>query len=260
MQIVVLMKMVPDAVEELPIAPGGQSLDMDAVRMILSESDDHALEQALLMKERYGGKVTAVALDAPEVDDALFTALAKGADQAVKLTDGDGTLTTSQAAVLFAEMISGEPGRPADLILTGVQAIDDLDGLAAPVIAHELGLPYLSIVTRLAADAAAKTATATREYPGGVRAEFEVRLPAVFAIQAAERPPRYVPVAKVRAAMKTQKIECVPLSTLAPAAPPLVQVTEMRKVQPAAHAEMLEGSPEEVSARLCGILTESGVL
>ena len=260
MHIVVLMKMVPDVVEELVIAPEGQTLDMDAVRMILSESDDHALEQALLMKERYGSQVTVVALDAPEVDDALFTALAKGVDQAVKVTDGGGARTTTQAACLFAEMISGEPGRPADLILTGVQAIDDLDGLAAPVIAHELGLPYLGIVTRLAADPAAKTATATREYPGGVRAEFEVRLPAVFAIQAAERPPRYVPVAKVRAAMKSQKIECVQASTLAEAGPPLVEVMDMQKMQPAAHAQMLEGSPEQVSAKLCGILTQSGVM
>ena len=41
--------------------------------MIVSESDDHALEEALLLKERYGGKVTVLALDAPEVDDVLFT-------------------------------------------------------------------------------------------------------------------------------------------------------------------------------------------
>ncbi len=258
MHIVVLMKMVPDVVEELVIAPGGQSLDMDAVRTILSESDDHALEQALLIKERLGCRVTVLALEAPEVDDALFTALAKGADRALKVTDSGEPVTTSQAALIAAEVISGEPGLPADLILTGVQAIDDLDGLAAPVIAHELGLPYLGIVTRLAVDPAAKMAAVTREYPGGVRAEFEVRLPAVFAIQAAERPPRYVPVAKVRAAMKSQKIESVQVP--AESAAPLVQVIDMRKVQPAAHAEMLEGSPEQVSARLCGILTESGVM
>ena len=223
MKIVVLMKMVPDVVEELVIAPGGRNLDMDAVRMILSESDDHALEQALLMKERYGGTVTALALDAPEVDDALFTALAKGADRALKITDGDEAPGATQAAHLFAQTISGERGLPADVILTGVQAIDDLDGLVAPVIAEELGLPYLGIVTRLSTDTAGKTATATREYPGGVRGEFEVDLPAVLGIQASERPPRYVPVAKVRMAMKSQKIECVQVPTLADSGPALVE-------------------------------------
>ena len=260
MNIVVLMKMVPDVVEELEIAAGGRSLDPDALRMILSESDEHALEQALLMKERYGGTVTAMALDAPEVDDALYTALAKGADRALKVTDGDGARSTTRAGFVLAKTISCQAGGAADLILTGVQAIDDLDGLVAPAIACELGLPYLGLVTRLAADSAGKMATATREYPGGVRGEFELKLPAVFGVQAAEHPPRYVPVAKVRMAMKSQKIECVDARALAQGGPALVEVKDMQKVRPAAHARILEGSPEEVSGSLCGILNECGVL
>jgi electron transfer flavoprotein beta subunit len=67
MNIVVVLKMVPDVVEELELAEGGASLDADALRMVPSESDEHALEQALLLKERGGGQVTVVALDAPEV-------------------------------------------------------------------------------------------------------------------------------------------------------------------------------------------------
>ena len=50
------------------------------------------------------------------------------------------------------------------------------------------------------------TLTAIEEFSGGVRGEFEVDLPAVLGIQAAEKPPRYVPVAKVRAAMREKKI------------------------------------------------------
>ena len=56
MHILVLLKMVPDVVEDLEIASDGRALDLDYLRMILSESDDHALEQALLLKERHGGK------------------------------------------------------------------------------------------------------------------------------------------------------------------------------------------------------------
>ena len=63
----------------------GESLDLELLRLIASERDDHALEQALLLKERHEGTVTVLALDAPEVDDALYTALAKGADRAVKI-------------------------------------------------------------------------------------------------------------------------------------------------------------------------------
>ena len=83
MNILVLMKMVPDVVEELEVSSDGKALDTEFLRLILSESDDHAMEEALLLKERHGGSVTVLAVDAPEVDDALFTALAKGADRAI---------------------------------------------------------------------------------------------------------------------------------------------------------------------------------
>jgi len=252
MNILVLLKMVPDVVEELEIAPDGKSLDASSVRMILSERDDHALEEALLLKERYGGTVTVLALEAPEIDEALFTALAKGADRAIKISGG--SLTTSAAARLFSHVLPTVPG-PADLILTGVQAIDDLDGLVAPILSRLLGLPYMGVVT--AVKIADKTATVVREYAGGVRGEFEVPLPAVLGIQSAEQPPRYVPVAKVRAAMKSQKIE----SISAPAtSQPAVEILQMTKPQVAGRAEILEGSPEEVAGKICEILVARGLL
>jgi electron transfer flavoprotein beta subunit len=260
MHILVLLKMVPDVVEDLEIGADGKALDLDCLRMILSESDDHALEQALLLKERHNGRVTVLAPDAPEVDDALFTAAAKGADRLVKVTGMDAGFTTREAALVLAQVIAEEPGlTPADLILTGVQAIDDLDGLVAPLVADGLRLPYLGIVTAVALEAPGTAVRAVKEYPGGVRGEFQLRLPAVLGIQAAEKPPRYVPVAKVRAAMKSVKIECAQVPTLADGGWPVVAVVEMKRNEPAGHAEMLEGDAEGVSDRLCGILAERGL-
>lgn len=260
MHILVLLKMVPDVVEDLEVAADGKALDLEYLRMILNESDDHALEQALLLKERHGGTVTVLALDAPEVDDAIFTALAKGTDRAVKIVGFDAGLSTRQAARVFAQAIAHEPGLlPADLILTGVQAIDDLDGLIAPMVAHDLGLPFLGIITQLTLDLPGKAATAVKEYPGGVRGEFAVAMPAVLGIQAAERPPRYIPVAKVRAAMKSQKIDCRPGATLADGGWPAVQVVEMKRNEPSGHAEMLEGDAELASEKLCAILAGHGL-
>lgn len=259
MNIVVLMRMVPDVVEELEIAAEGKALDTEFLRMILSESDGHALEEAILLKERYGGTVTAVALEAPEVDDALYTALAKGADRVLKITGLGRGLTTCGAAQLFAGVVTGTPGlMPCDLILTGVQATDDLDGLIAPLMSLRLGWPAVGIVTRVEVDAASRQATVVREYSGGVRGEFEAPLPAVLGIQAAEKPPRYVPVAKVRAVMKSQRIETVgaPVSCGAT----LAVILQMAKPETAGQAQMLEGSPEEVSAKLCALLVERGLL
>ena len=260
MHILVLLKMVPDVVEDLEIASDGKALDLDYLRMILSESDDHALEQALLLKERHKAKVTVLALDAPEVDDALFTAAAKGADRVLKLAGMDAGCTTRQAARYFSQVIADGRGiLPVDLILTGVQAIDDLDGLVAPLVAEDLQFPFLGIVTGVSLDASGKVARAIKEFPAGIRGEFELELPAVLGIQAAEKPPRYVPVAKVRAAMKTVKIECADVPTLADGGWPVVAVVEMKRNEPAGHAEMLEGGSEQVSDRLCGILAEHGL-
>jgi len=261
MNILVALRMVPDIVEELEVAPDGRGLDLEFARMVLSESDDHALEQALILKERHGGKVTVLALDAPELDDVLFTALAKGADRAIKITGAGEGVMTREAAHILARVISNEPGLlPADLILSGTQAFDDLDGLIAPLLADELGLPFLGIVTNLDPDLSAGKARTVKEYPGGVRGEFEVALPAVFGIQAAEKPPRYVPVAKVRAVMKSQKIESGPAPAMEEVGLSMIQVLEMTKPEVSGHAVMLEGSFQQVSRELCGILVERGLL
>lgn len=261
MNMLVVLRMVPDVVEELEIGPEGKELDTEFLRMIVSESDDHALEEALLLKERHGGKITVLAPEAPDVDDVLFSALAKGADRAVKVEGIDKGLSTCVLAAELARVISSEPGLlSADLILTGVQAINDLDGLIAPLLGHHLGLPHLGIVTGVSVDEAGGKLTAIREYSGGVRGEFEVPMPAVLGIQAAEKPPRYVPVAKVRAAMKERRIETAAVLTLADAGSALVKTLAMRKPEAAGHAEMLEGSSEQAASRLVGILGERGVL
>ena len=85
MKILVLMRLVPDIVEELDVAPDGRSLDTDFLRLIVSERDEHALEEALLLKEDAGATVVVLAPDSDEADDVLYTALAKGADRAVKI-------------------------------------------------------------------------------------------------------------------------------------------------------------------------------
>lgn len=261
MKIIVLVKMVPDVVEELQLAPDGRSLDRESLRLILNEGDNHGLEQALLLKERHGGTVTVLALEAPEVNDVLFAALAKGADRAVKIAEVEPGLTTLAAAARWGQIFPTIPDLlPVDLILTGCQAIDDLDGMLAPLLAHKLGIPYVGLVTQAAVDTASGKASVVREYPGGIRGEFEVLLPAVLGIQAAEKPPRYVPVARVRAAMKSRQIESVPVPTMADGGRPLVGVLQMARPETTGHAEILEGSPQDVAARICEILAARGLL
>ena len=241
MNIAVLLKQVPDLVEDLEVAGDGKSLDPDAVKWKLNEFDDHALEEALLLKEKGGGTVTVLAFDGEETDRILFTAMAKGADRALKIGGGDGAGGNVQAARRFASVLRD---RPADLILTGVQAADDRDGQLGPMVAAVLGLPSVEVVTGIAL--AGGKATLHKEYSGGVMAEFEVDLPAVLGVQAARQPPRYAPVSKVRQVQQSAKIESIAGTAAAEAG---VQVVQMTPPETGKGAQMLE-SVEELLAVL----------
>ena len=145
MNLVVIVKHVPDLVEELEIAEDGKSLNREFLKFVINEFDDQALEQGLLLKEKHGGTLTAIALDAPDVDQTLFTCLAKGADKAMKVTgDFANGVSSHAAARILADALKT---MPHDLILTGVQSVEDLDGQLAPLLATYLEArtlaPYL---------------------------------------------------------------------------------------------------------------------
>jgi electron transfer flavoprotein beta subunit len=258
MEIIVFLKMVPDVVEELVIAEDSRSLDTQWLRMKLSDPDEHALEEAIILKEKHGGTVTVIAMEAPEVEEVLFTAIARGADRAVKLP-GDWTgLQGPAIAKLFASYFSladRQLGSEA-LILLGSQAIDDLEGEVAPYLAEILGAAHVGVVTGVRLDG--KKAIVMKEFAGGLRGEFELPLPAVLGIQAAEKPPRYVPVAKVRSIMKSTRIDTVEVSP--PEIPAGLSIDRLFVPEAAGKAEMLEGPPETVVARIVELLTERGLI
>ena len=254
MNIAVLTKLVPDLVEELTIDPTGARLDLAFARYVINELDDHAIEQGILIKERFGGNVTVIVPEGDGADDVLFTAAAKGADRLLKLTGITPDIGGSHALARNCSEILRE--LQPDLVLTGVQAHNDLDGSLGPLVAGLLELPYVGYVSGVAIQDGA--ASVRKEYPGGLLAEFDVTLPAVLGIQAAEQPPRYVAVSKVRQTMKTATIESRPVSAAAGA--PLLTISRMYKPEAARQATMLAGSPEEVAGQLIGIFKELGVL
>lgn len=253
MNILVLVKLVPDLVDELTIDASGAALDLTFARWIVNEFDDHALEQGILLKEGRGGTVTVIAPDLEGADDVLFTAAAKGADRIIKVKGDFSAANNHGLARSFAAIIKE---LQADLVLTGVQAHNDLDGSAGPLLAECLQMPYAGYVSGVAIMDG--KCTIRKEYPGGLLAEMEVTLPAVLGIQAAEQPPRYVAVSKVRQAMKTSSIEEREADEFISSGG--ADVERMFQPQAAARAEMIEGSPEEVSARLVSLFKELGVL
>jgi electron transfer flavoprotein beta subunit len=255
-EIIVPMKQVPDLVDELEIAASGTDLDREYLQYVLNEFDDQALETALLLKEAHGGRVTALALDVGEADNVLFTAAAKGADALVKITGDFADRPPGSHAT--AQLVAGVVReRPFDLICTGVQSAEDLDGQLAPLLASALGLPHASVVSGIEADPGAGTMRVLQEHGGGVMARLELPIPSVLGIQAAPQPPRYAPVSRVRQAMKETTIEEV-------AAPPVeVEALTIRRIAKpvaASHAEMITGSTDEIVGKILELLKERGLV
>ncbi|OGO25839.1 MAG: hypothetical protein A2W33_01185 [Chloroflexi bacterium RBG_16_52_11] len=254
MDIVIPIKFVPDLVEQLEIDSTGAALDYTFMRLISNELDDHALEQALLLKERYGGTVTAIALDSGDVDETLFTAIAKGADRVIKVKGefGEGINNHAAASVLEAVLKNVS----FDLILTGTQSVDDLDGSIGALLAARLGLSYVGYVTGVTS--VDGKVIARKEYPGGLLAEMEVWLPAVLGIQAAEKPPRYIVTSLIMQAMKTAHIEEIDAGHAEHRG--AVRGVRMARPEAAAHAEMIAGNVGKVADALVALLKERGLL
>lgn len=254
MIITVPIQMVPDLIEELVIDSTGAALDTFETRWIPNEFDEAAVEQAILLKERLGGQVVVIAPDFDGADDALFTAAAKGADRLIKITGVfENVVNTHALARVFSSILKDIS---PDLVLTGVQTHHSLDGSVGPFLAESLGMPYTGYIAGITITG--KTVVARKEFPGGLAAEMTCQLPVILGIQAADTPPRYVPISKLRQVMKTSRIEEIDAGALGLDG----GVAPDRLFQPevAAKATMLEGDVDQVAARMVEILKEQGVM
>jgi electron transfer flavoprotein beta subunit len=257
MRIVVAMKQVPDLVEELELNDDGTDVDREFLKFVPSEWDDQALEEALLIKDAAGAEVVAVAFDDPDVDLTLYTAVAKGADRAVKLTVDPGPDGPLDSHTRSAALASWLEGASADLVLTGVQAVDDLDGQLPPLLGARLGWPHVSVVVGV--EAKEGVAQVAQEFSGGMSTRLELRTPAVLGIQAARQAPRYASITRIRAAQQAGGIEEAAVAAPAGAAAGLV-VRRLAVPEQTGHAEMLTGSADEVAARIIELVRAKGVL
>jgi len=146
MNIVVCLKQVPDT-NEVRIDPKTGTLIREGVPSIINPDDKNALEEALVLKEKYNAKVTVLSMGPPQAEKALREALSMGADEAILLTDrafaGADTLATSRALAAALKNI------PFDIVFAGRQAIDGDTAQVGPEIAEHLNLPQITYVEKV---------------------------------------------------------------------------------------------------------------
>ncbi|MEL6196669.1 MAG: electron transfer flavoprotein subunit beta/FixA family protein [Pseudomonadota bacterium] len=147
LNIVVCIKQVPDSAQ-IRVHPVTNTIMRQGVPTIINPYDLFALEEAMRLRDQYGGRVTVLTMGPPMAEESLRRALGLGADRAVLITDrrfaGSDTLATSFALATALSKLGAD--RPIDIVFTGKQTIDGDTAQVGPGIASRLGLNQLTYV------------------------------------------------------------------------------------------------------------------
>jgi electron transfer flavoprotein beta subunit len=141
---VVLVKQVPDTHNITgDVMKEDGTMNRSALPAIFNPEDLNALEMALQVKERYGGRVSVLTMGPPGAAEVLRAALHRGADQVILISDkkfaGADTLATSYTLKCAIEKLGDY-----DLVFCGRQAIDGDTAQVGPQTAEKLGIPQIT--------------------------------------------------------------------------------------------------------------------
>lgn len=147
MKIIVCVKQVPDA-KDVKLDPVTNTLAREGVQSIMNPYDQHALEEAVRLKEVHGGEVIVITMGPPQAEEVLRQAISCGADRGVLISDrafaGADTWATSYTLEKAVKQLGN-----ADLILCGKQAIDGDTAQVGPGLAMRLDIPFVTCVQKV---------------------------------------------------------------------------------------------------------------
>jgi electron transfer flavoprotein beta subunit len=258
-KIVVPIKQVAALDDEFELLDDGAGVDPDFVELDLNEWDAFSLEAALQLRESNGdGDVIVITVGGEDADEALLGCLARGADRAVRVWD-DSLADADPLAV--AKVLSAAVAREQpDLVLCGVQSSDAVNGATGVALAGYLEMPHVAVVKDLDYDPAGSTATIKRELEGGLVEVLRVRTPALLTIQTGINEPRYANLRAIKQAREKPLDVSTPeelgVDSDAIAAAAGSRRRELRPPDRGEGAEMIEGSPSEVAARIVEIVQD----
>jgi len=261
MDIVVLVKQVPDTESLVQIAADGVSIRKEDIKWVMNPYDELAVEEALRIKEAKGGTVTVVSVGAPKAQETIRTALAMGADKGILVNDpkAEGGDALATAKVLAAAVKSA----PFDLVIAGQRAVDEDNYQVGAAVAELLGIPHVSLVMK--AELLDGKIRCHRTVEGGTMV-VEAPLPVLFTTQRGLNEPRYASLPGIMKAKK-KPLEVKSLADLggdpaqAGAASRKVVLKALRLPPERKAVRMIKGeTPEAVAAELIRALHEEAKL
>jgi electron transfer flavoprotein beta subunit len=198
MNIVVLVKQVPDTYGERKLNSSDHTLDRQSSDAVIDEINERAVEAALQLKEAHDGEVTVVCMGPESATDAIRKALSMGADKAVHLSDpalhGSCAVQTARALAKVVGTVGGY-----DLVVAGNEASDGRIAAVPAMIADVLGVPSLTHAHEINVDG--RTVRVRRETDEGIT-HLTAELPAVVSVGEKINEPRYPSFKGIMAAKK----------------------------------------------------------
>ncbi len=254
LHIVICMKVVPKP-EEVRVDAETRRLIRAGARSEINPPDMNALEMALGLKDRHGGRVSILSMGPPMFEPYLRVGLAMGADDLYLLSDpqfgGADTLATTYTLAKGIQRMGG-----ADLILCGEESSDGATGQVPPGLAEWLDLPQLTLVTDMTIDAVARRVCGRREIRGGYEL-LGVPMPAVVSARTACNEPRFMDYRIKRRAFEEGQVTVWRAEDLAAdetmigarGSPTIVSGLDEARVRER-RREFLQGTPEEIARDL----------
>ena len=197
MNIVACVKQVPDTEAQIKVKPDGSGIEEGGIKWVMNPYDEFGVEEALRLKEKNGGEVTIVTVGPARAMETIRTALAMGADKGIHICDPafDGADAYATASALAAAI----KGIPHDIIFCGQRAIDDDSGQVGAVLAELLGIPQVTVITKLEFAGGAIKAIRPIE---GAQLLIECPLPCLVTAQKGLNEPRYASLPGIMKAKK----------------------------------------------------------
>ncbi len=257
MKIVVPVKQVAALDDEFELLGDGSGIDSDHLEWELNEWDTFSLEAAMQLRDAAGeGEVVAVTVGDEDTEDGLLSALAKGADRGVRIWDEEleGVDALAVARVLAAVV---EPEAP-DLVLCGVQSSDAVNSATGIALAGYLGMPHVAVVKGIEQEG--RRLTVERELEGGLVELLELSLPALLTVQTGINEPRYATLRAIKQA-RDKPLAVLSLADVGLDGAEVARAAGARRrglslPDRGEGAEILEGSPADVAARIAEIVRD----
>ncbi len=260
LHLVVCVKVVPKP-EEVRVDPQSRRLDRAGARSEINPPDLNAVEFALQIKDRFGGKVSILSMGPPFFEPYLRICLAMGADHVYLLSDrlfgGADTLATTYTLAKAIHRLE-----PVHLVFCGEESSDGATGQVPPGLAEWLGYQQITLVSDIEVNMSQGVVRGRRERQGGYEI-LEVPLPAVISVKTGCNEPRFWDYRLKPWAFAPERVTVWSASDM-DVDPEFIGLagspTQVVGLEQAPSRErkriMLSGSPEEVAQQLAARLRE----